>query len=89
MDRSCPSGRPSKLVGDKVETRPHQAAHFRARGRRSAFCNLAFMLVIVLIYLIAHNLLFARAQFYTVAILIMSRTFSKFLCVSVFSAPPY
>jgi hypothetical protein len=52
MDDSCPSWPPVKLVGDKLITRPHHAAHIRALGRPSALCNLCFMLVIVLIYLI-------------------------------------
>jgi hypothetical protein len=37
-----------KLVGDKLITRPHHAAHICALGRRSAVCNLCFMLVISL-----------------------------------------
>jgi hypothetical protein len=77
-------------VGDKLITRPHHAAHIRALGRRSALCNLCFMLVIVFVYLIRAVTHFARAQFYTVVMLIVSRGFSKnlrrSLCVSVFFA---
>ena len=77
MDVFGPSLPPVKLVGDKLITRPHHAAHIRALGRLSAVCNLCFMLVIVLIYLIRASTHFARAQFYTVATWIVSRSFLK------------
>jgi hypothetical protein len=36
-----------KLVGVEPATRPHHTARICALGRRSALCNLCFMLVIV------------------------------------------
>ena len=77
MDVFGPSLPPVKLVGDKLITRPHHAAHICALGRRSAVCNLCFMLVIVLIYLFALLTHFARAKSYKLARLVLSRSFSK------------
>jgi len=78
MDVSCPSLPPVKLVGDKLDTRPHHAARICALGCRSAMCNLCFLLVII--FDLPHsraNHSCARAFLYKLVRSILSRGFSK------------
>ena len=84
----CPSLPPVKLVGDEPKLRSHHAAQFNALGRRSAGCNLCFMFVIVLIYLIALSSNLRERSFISQLSLSCQEVFQN-ISVHIFGSPNF